>query len=71
MAKKEKSKQGAELAEAKRIEQERVKQQQLEDELLRQRLAIEQAEERRKIEIVENNLRRTQLQESTRYFDGA
>lgn len=54
----------------KRIEQEKLKQQQLEDELERQRLAIEQAEERRKMEIVENNLRREQLRESELYFNG-
>lgn len=54
----------------KRIEQEKLKQQQAEDELRRQRLAVEQAEERRKMEIVENNLRRTQLQESSEYFAG-
>lgn len=54
----------------KRIEQEKLKQQQLEDELERQRLAIEQAEERRKMEIVENDLRRDQLHESGLYFEG-
>lgn len=50
----------------KRIEQEKLKQQQAEDELVRQRVVMEQAEERRKMEIVENKLRRTQLQESGR-----
>lgn len=54
----------------KRIEQEKLKQQQAEDEVVRQRVATEQAEERRKMEIVENNLRRTQLQESALYFAG-
>lgn len=54
----------------KRIEQEKLKQQQAEDELVRQRVVMEQAEERRKMEIVENNLRRTQLQESGAYFAG-
>lgn len=55
----------------KRIEQEKLKQQQLEDELERQRLAIEQAEERRKMEIVENDLRREQLKDSCLYFEGS
>lgn len=54
----------------KRIEQEKLKQQQVEDELVRQRMAIEQAEERQKMEIVENNLRRTQLQDSGLHFAG-
>lgn len=55
----------------KRIEQEKekLKQQQAEDERLR--MAIEQAEERREMEVVENNLRRTQLQESGLYFAGS
>lgn len=52
------------------MEQEKLKQQQIDDELQRQRMAIEQAEERRKMEVVENNLRREQLQESGRYFNG-
>lgn len=67
VSKKEKER---EQAEEKRIELEKLKQKQIEDELEQRKRDIEMAEERQKQEIVENNLRKQQLQESLSYFQG-